>query len=101
MNKAREELLLSNEEIVMLVRLYIKKMQKIIPELEAAIEKMDFKNVQSIAHSIKGSSANFRLENLQGMSDEMEKMAKRENKKYDYKKTFENIKIALEAIKIV
>ena len=101
MNKAREELMLSNEEIVMLVNLYIKKMQKIIPELKTAIENVDFKKIHSIAHSIKGSSANFRLENLQSMSDELEKMAKKEDLKYNYMNTFENIKAAVQAIKIV
>lgn len=101
MNKAREELMLSNEEIVMLVNLYIKKMQKIIPELKTAIENVDFKKMHTMAHSIKGSSANFRLENLQSMSDELEKMAKKEELKYNYMNTFENIKAAVEGIKIV
>ncbi|MFT5660272.1 MAG: signal transduction histidine kinase/CheY-like chemotaxis protein [Sulfurimonas sp.] len=101
MNKAREELLLTNEEIVMLVSLYIIKMKKIIPELRIAIEKTDYQQIHFIAHSIKGSSANFRLENLQAMSDELEKMAKKEDEKYDYLNTYENIKVAVEAIKIV
>ena len=101
MNKAREELLLSNEEIVMLVSLYIGKMKKMIPELREVIEKKDYKKINSIAHSIKGSSANFRLENLQAMSDELEKMAKKEDEKYNYLNTYDNIKIAIETIRIV
>ena len=101
MNKAREELLLSNEEIVMLVNLFIKKMNKTMPELKDAIEAKDYKRMHSIAHSIKGSSANFRLENLQSMSDELEKMAKKQNTKYDYLNMYENIKKAAEAIKII
>jgi HPt (histidine-containing phosphotransfer) domain-containing protein len=76
-------------------------MQKIIPQLREAITKRDFQQISALAHSIKGSSANFRLENLQGMADELEKMAKRESEKYNYEKSFENIKVATEAIKIV
>ena len=101
MNKAREELVLTNEEIILLVNLYIKKMAKTIPDLREAIEKKEYTKMYSLAHSIKGSSANFRLENLQAMSDELEKMAKKEDENYDYLNMFENIKIAIQAIKIV
>lgn len=101
MKKTREELLLTDEEIVMLVTLYIKKMKKIIPELETAIKHRNYKKMQNLSHSIKGSSANFRLENLQSMSDELEKMARKEDEEYDYFNTFEHIKKALEGIKIV
>ena len=101
MDKTKEELMLSSEEIIMLVKLYIKKMSKTLPELRAVIESMDFKEIRIIAHGIKGSSANFRLENLQSMSDELEKMAKKEDTTYDYINTYENIKVAVEAIKIL
>ena len=101
MLKTREELLLSNAEIIMLVKLYIQKMKKLMLELEVAISLMHFKDIAKIAHSIRGSSANFRLENIQSMSDELEKMAKKEERKYNYMNMFENIKIATQAIKIV
>ena len=101
MMKTREELLLSNDEILMLVKLYIKKMKKMMFELKASISVMNFKKIGKIAHSIKGASANFRLENLQSMSDELEKMAKKEDRKYDYEKMYQNIKAATEAIKII
>ena len=70
-------------------------------ELKASISVMNFKKIGKIAHSIKGASANFRLENIQSMSDELEKMAKKEERKYNYMNMFENIKIATQAIKIV
>ena len=62
---------------------------------------MHFKDIGKIAHSIKGASANFRLENIQRMSDELEKMAKKEDGEYNYMHMYENIKVATEAIKIV
>ena len=101
MMKTAEELLLSNDEILMLVKLYIKKMKKTMIELKAAISLMHFKDIGKIAHSIKGASANFRLENIQSMSDELEKMAKKEDGEYNYMHMYENIKVATEAIKIV
>ena len=75
-------------------------MSKQIPELEAAIKSRDYKAISLISHSIKGSSGNFRLEEVQEESSMMEKMAKAQDEKYDYEKTFKKIKDALAKIKI-
>lgn len=99
--KLREELLLKDEELLMLVELFTKKMNKNIPKLKEAIREKDYKNIALIAHSIKGSSANFRLELLQNSSNEMEKMAKENNSEYDYESVFEIIKERVEMIKIL
>ncbi|WP_455755631.1 ATP-binding protein [Sulfurimonas sp.] len=99
-NKLREELLLSTQEIVMLLNLFINKMKKSIPELERAIDEKDYQKMQVLAHGIKGSSANFRMDDLLKITDEFEKMAKQNNSEYDYKGTFENIKKLVEEIAI-
>lgn len=99
--KLREELLLNDDELLMLVSLFIKKMEKNIPELKDAIETKDYEKIALIAHSIKGSSANFRLEILQNYASEMEKMAKTKSSDYDYETTFEFIKERVENIKIM
>jgi len=98
--KLSEELMLTHDELIMLLGLFIKKMKKVIPELQNAIKKRDFKKIALSAHSIKGSSGNFRIESLQLNSSEMEKMAKAENSEYDYDDTFEDMKKIIEGIKI-
>ena len=99
--KLREELLLNDDELMMLVKLFTKKMQKNIPELKDAIKTKDYANIALIAHSIKGSSANFRLETLQNNASEMEKMAKTKSSDYDYETAFEFIKERIDNIKVV
>jgi signal transduction histidine kinase/CheY-like chemotaxis protein len=98
--KLQEELMLSNDELTMLLSLFIKKMIITVPELQNAIKRRDYKTISLLAHSIKGSSGNFRIESLQRHASEMEKMAKDEEKDYDYEEVFEEIKCVLDSIKI-
>jgi HPt (histidine-containing phosphotransfer) domain-containing protein len=85
----------------MLIELFIKKMGKQLPELESAIEEKNYKKIASIAHSIKGSSANFRIEALQKSASEMEKMARNEDKVCDFLAIYKEIKQKVETIQIV
>lgn len=98
--KLGAELMLNPEELTMLLTLFIKKMEKHIPELQKAIEEKEYKKIGLIAHSIKGSSGNFRIEILQNKASEMEKMAKKKEEDYDYQATFEILKNKIEEIKI-
>jgi len=98
--KLSEELMLSSEELIMLLSLFVKKMKKSIPELQNAIRERDYKKIALNAHSIKGSSANFRIEFLQNSASEMEKMAKDKNSEYEYEVVFEKIKAKVQEIKI-
>ncbi len=95
-----EELMLSEDEIKMLLGMFIKKMNKLLPELHEMIQSKEYKKIALIAHSIKGSSGNFRMEILQNNSSEMEQMAKEENRDYDYEKNFKIIEERILAIKI-
>jgi len=99
-DKLREELMLTDEELRMLLKLFIKKMKTVLPELENAINVKDYKKIALTAHSIKGSSGNFRIKSLQQSSTEMEQMAKNSDDTYDYNKTFEGMKERIEEIKI-
>lgn len=99
--KLKEELKLNEDELTLLLTLFIKKMKKQMPELQAAIELRDYKQIALNAHSIKGSSGNFRIESLQNSASEMEKRAKEEDSEYDYEGVFMDIKKRLQQIKIV
>ena len=96
--KLSSELMLSKDEFTMLLSLFIKKMDKTLPELQNAIIKKEYEKIALLAHSIKGSSGNFRIEFLQNKASEMEHMAKSKDDEYDYEKSFEMIKSKLQEI---
>ncbi|MFA5454685.1 MAG: ATP-binding protein [Sulfurimonas sp.] len=98
--KLNQELMLEREELIMLVELFIKKMSKQIPEMEDAIKVRDYNKIALITHSIKGSSGNFRLDEVQEDSSKIEKMAKNRESDYNYEAMFEKIKNRLSKIKI-
>ena len=98
--KLSDELMLSEDELIMLLNLFIKKMKKQLPQLEEAIKQRDYKKIGLLSHSIKGSSGNFRIEVLQIISSEMENMAKENSTEYNYEDSFEKIKNKIEEIKI-
>jgi len=96
--KLTEELLLDEDDLVMLINLYIKKMLSLLPELKAYIESKNYKKIALLAHSIKGSSGNFRIEVLQDKAGEMEMMAKEKKSDYDYESVFEIIQSRIQEI---
>ncbi len=98
--KLSQDLMLSSDELVMLLELFLKKMAKQIPDLQAAIKSKDYKQIALIAHSIKGSSGNFRLESVQEEGAKIEKMAKSKDKDFDFEHSLEKIRSAIEAIKV-
>ncbi|WP_373073202.1 ATP-binding protein [Sulfurimonas sp.] len=100
-DKLMEELQLTRDELTMLLELYLKKMSTILPELAISIDKKDYKNIALQSHSIKGSSANFRIEFLQKLASEMEQKAKAKVDDYNYKGSYEDIYKYLQSIKVV
>ncbi len=91
LSSLQDALQLDYEQLEMLLQIYIKKMDAMVPELKEEIQKKAYGNIAKLAHSIKGSSANFRLETLQNLAHEMEKSAKEENSYYDYEDCVGNI----------
>jgi len=99
--KLKKELMLTHEELLMLLELFIRKMNVTLPELYKAIVEKDYKKIALKAHSIKGSSGNFRIDELLKMSTEMEHMAKLHDQEYNYESVFKDIKKRIESIKIL
>ncbi len=98
--KLMKELMLNEDELIMLLTLFIKKMKNTMIDLAQAIKIRNFKKIALLSHSIKGSSGNFRIEILQKNANEIEKMAKLENVDYHYEKTFEEIEKKIASIKV-
>ena len=84
LDQLMDELKLNKDEVITLVGMFLKKMSKVLPELESAINKKEYKQIALLTHSIKGSSANFRIEYLQALASTMEKNAKEKNEDYNY-----------------
>ena len=99
--KLMKELMLTEDELVMLLKLFLKKMKKSIPELESMIAERNYKKIALIAHSIKGSSGNFRMESLQKLATTMESMAKSINIEFDYEELFLEIKEEVDRVKVI
>ena len=87
----KDELQLDSEQLQVLLGIYIKKMDDTLPKLKDEIAQRNYYNISRLAHSIKGSSANFRLEKIQKYANEMETNSKEENDVYDYEEFFEQI----------
>jgi PAS domain S-box-containing protein len=85
LSSLQDELQLDYEQLQILMKIYIKKMDETVPKLQEEIQNKEYCNISRLAHAIKGSSANFRLEEIQSLAEEMEKNAKEENSYYDYK----------------
>jgi len=98
--KLIEELMLSEDELLMLLKLFIKKMYKTMPKLQVAIESKNYKQIALLSHSIKGSSGNFRIKILQEVSDEMELKAKEEDSIYKYEASLSLIESKMESIRV-
>lgn len=99
--KLTKELMLTMDELTMLLELFVKKMYEVLPILQKAIKEEDFPIIAKKAHNIKGSSGNFRIEFLQKTASEMEAMAKNKDVAYDYQGEFIKMKEAIESIKIL
>ena len=98
--KLKEELMLDQDELLMLLKLFMKKMKTQLPELTEAIKNKDYKKIALNAHSVKGSSGNFRIESVQHDAGEMELMAKEKNDDYNYEECLESIKLRIQEIEI-
>jgi signal transduction histidine kinase/CheY-like chemotaxis protein len=98
--KLMKELMLNEDELIMLLTLFIKKMKTTMRDLSQAITSRNYKKIALLSHSIKGSSGNFRIEMLQKNANEMENMAKLENAEYPYEKTFQEIEKKIASIQI-
>ncbi|MGB5966341.1 MAG: ATP-binding protein [Sulfurimonadaceae bacterium] len=89
--KLAEELMLDEEQIVHLIKIYCKKMKESLEELEEAIAKRDYKLMGHLSHSIKGSSSNFRIERIVTLAYELEKASYAKESTFDFETVYADI----------
>ncbi len=96
-----KELALNEEELSLLLSVFLKKRDTILDALEKSIEEGDLGKVAKLAHNIKGSSGNFRIDDVQKEASIMEQAAKERDSVFDYRNSFAKMRDRLISIEIV
>lgn len=86
--RLKQALMLESDQIRQLLDLFHAKMQQSLPTLMEAVHSDDYERVAAIAHSIKGSSANFRYEKFSQLAAELETAAREKDMKFDFKEAY-------------
>lgn len=88
MDHLKSALMLDEDQIKYLLGIYRQKMERSFQELQTAIEAKAYADVAFIAHSIKGSSANFRFDELTRISYVIEESAANKDAEFDYAEAY-------------
>jgi PAS domain S-box-containing protein len=80
----QNELQLDIDQLKILLGIYVKKMDEILPILLDTIIKKDLEKVRNLAHNIKGSSANFRFDEIQRIANVIEDSASENDMSFEY-----------------
>ncbi len=96
--KLADELMLEKEQIIHLIKVYCKKMEESLDELNGAIIEKDYDHIARVAHSIKGSSSNFRIESIVELAYAIEKAAYAGERDFDYDANYADIVKVFEGI---
>jgi len=89
---------LSPQQIEQLLTLFHKTMEKLLVQLKEAMATLSYEDIAPIAHTIKGSSANFRFEQCSYWAAQLEADAL---KKVGEKKLLKGYTHLLEAYKAI
>lgn len=89
MEHLKSALMLEEDQIEYLLDIYREKMEKSLQELLQAIDKKRYTDIAFIAHAMKGSSANFRFDELSRLSYVIEEFASEKDGEFDYGEAYE------------
>ncbi|HHH73121.1 MAG TPA: response regulator, partial [Sulfuricurvum sp.] len=80
----RDILQVSDAQLQQLLDVYRDKMQESLHALHEAVLEHDLKRMTLLAHSVKGSSSNFRLERMTQLAETIELAARADKAGFDY-----------------
>jgi CheY-like chemotaxis protein/HPt (histidine-containing phosphotransfer) domain-containing protein len=86
--RLKQALMLDGDQIRQLLDLFHLKMEKILPQLQEAIIECNCERIAHIAHTIKGSSGNFRYEELSKLAAVIEESAREKCLEFDFSEAF-------------
>ncbi len=84
MEHLKSALMLDEDQIEYLLGIYQQKMERSFNELKKAIDANEYEDIAFVAHSIKGSSANFRFDELSRISYVIEESATNRDEEFDF-----------------
>jgi len=93
-----EILQISDEQLRTLIGVYREKMTQSLEALAEAVRAEDLKRVSLLAHSVKGSSSNFRFETLTRLAETVETGARAGDMNLDYDRLLEEMRLAFGAV---
>ena len=88
MEHLKNALMLDEEQIKYLLEVYRHRMEDSLTELQGAIETKIYQDISCISHAIKGSSANFRFDELSRLASVIESSAAEEDEVFDFKEAY-------------
>jgi len=86
--RLKKALMLDSDQIRQLLDLFHLKMDKMLPQLQEAIAQCNCDRIAKIAHTIKGSSGNFRYEELSKLAALIEEAGREEKIDFDFDEAF-------------
>ena len=89
MEHLKSALMLDEEQIEYLLEIYHQKMEHSLSELLKAIRNHEYESIAAIAHTIKGSSANFRFDELSRLANVIESSAVQHEEEFDFIEAYE------------
>ncbi|MGZ5207707.1 MAG: ATP-binding protein [Sulfuricurvum sp.] len=91
MERLKKALMLEDEQIFQLLELFHSKTSEALLELKKGIEIRDYECIGRIAHTIKGSSANFRFEEFSRLASLIEESAEDNAEKFDFEEGYRTL----------
>jgi len=88
--------MLEEDQIEYLLGIYHQKMEHSYQGLLEAIQKKEYETIAFIAHAIKGSSANFRFDELSRLSYVIEESATEQDEEFDFLEAYEVLRSEFE-----
>ncbi len=96
MDHLKSALMLEEEQIEYLLDIYHQKMEHSLQELFIAIQNIQYEDIAFIAHAIKGSSANFRFDELSRLAYVIENSATEKEDEFDFVEAYEVLRMEFE-----
>jgi len=91
---------ISEAHIPMLVGSFLDESKSILENLFAGVEANDFTEITLHGHSIKGSAANLRLNDISELAKSIEMAGKAEDASFDFKGTSQALKALIEDLEL-
>lgn len=89
MHYLKSALMLEEDQIDYLLGIYHQKMEHSFQDLFNAIRNQEYETIRFIAHAMKGSSANFRFDEMSRLAYVIEESAAEEDRNFDFLEAYE------------